>query len=118
MNQDTWENINMIIQDEDIQGAEFTRDYINEGNVNSCVDFYSSALNNKQKAIVITIFCSDYQTENTKKIAKDFLKNVPVTIYNEHVHKTCLWNLDSTLNLESLEDIATIELAVKKVLNE
>lgn len=118
MNQNTWEEINMLIQDEDTQGAEFARDHINKGNVDTCVDFYNSTLNDKQRAIVATIFCSDYQTENTHKIAKQFLNDVAITPYNEHVHKTCLWNLDPASNPESLEDIAAIELAIKKVLNQ
>lgn len=77
MEQNTWEEINDAIQMEETTRADALRSLINKNNVVKCTKFYNSALNDKQKRMVIEIFCADRITDATVTVSKAFLVDTP-----------------------------------------
>ena len=79
MDQDTFEELNDAIQMEEWARADALRDLITKQNVHECTTFYGLALNDRQRRMVIEIFCADRITEATAAISQRFLTDTPDT---------------------------------------
>lgn len=74
--QNLFENLNDIVSETNVSRFEDARDWINDENVGTCVDFYESTSTDEQKMLVMLIFASDRITPDTQKIATQYLVDV------------------------------------------